>query len=264
MTTDPLMVAEALSLAAGAFFFITWLGLGVTLLLLPDADGFHLLLAPAVGLSITVLGFQWLTFAVPPYVAALLVLAALTPVTAIVVWRRRHRLLQRSRDLIGVAFTMSVFFVALSQVVVQRGFFTLGGFPSDNVFIYTQAAQYLRDHPMPALMHTPDVQNPGSYYLLTTGPSFPNTVGAADAALSVLSGWPVYALFDLVIALGLALVVGPLWFFVRAALGGSWLTAAAAGALLATNQLMYWVIGLGFQQESLALPIFVAGLATLT
>jgi hypothetical protein len=261
--TPFIMGAEALVLTAGAFLFLTFLGLGITELLLPEGDGLQPLLAPAVGLAILVLGIQSLTFLVPSYVAALLLLAALSPITLIVVWRRRRALLARSRDLIGAGLATPLFFVALFQVVLQRGFFTLGGFPSDNVFIYIQAAQYLRDHPMPAVLHRLSLENPGSYYLVSTGPSFPNSVGGVDAALSVLGGWPVYTLFDQVNALGLALIVGPLWFFVRAGLGGSWLAAAASVALLATNQLLYWVIGLGFQQESLALPIFVAGLGIL-
>src|SRR5258708_12666213 len=76
----------------------------------------------------------------------------------------------------------------------------------------------------------------------------------------MLSGWPVYVLFALINALALAITIGPVWFFVRVGLGASWPTAAAAGALLGTNQLLYWVMGNGFQQESLALPVFIAGL----
>jgi hypothetical protein len=85
-------------------------------------------------------------------------------------------------------------------------------------------------------------------------------VGPIDAAASVLSGWPVYQLFDLINALALAITVGPVWFLIRFGLGASWLTALAAAALLGSNQLLYWVIGNGFQQECLALPILVAGL----
>jgi len=155
---------------------------------------------------------------------------------------------------------MLAFFVALLAIDIPRGYLTLGGFPSDNVFIYAQSAQYLLDHAMPLPHQALTVASPGSVSLATGGIAFPNSVGAVDAAASVLSGWPVYALFDLINALALAITVGPVWFFVRAALGASWAVAVAAGALLSTNQLLYWVIGNGFQQESLALPIFTAGL----
>jgi hypothetical protein len=252
------MAAEAIAFAVGALIFLTVIGLGLTTLFLP-ADGFELLLAPAAGLAAIALGFQWLTFLVPPYVAALVMFAALGALSAVVVWRRRKKLIARWPDLLGAGAVTLAFFVALIQIDLQRGFFTLGGFPSDNVFIYVQAAQYLLDHAMPLPHHVLNLANPGSVYLTNIGPAFPNSVGPIDAAASVLSGWPVYALFDLINGLALAITVGPVWFLVRSGLGASWWVAAAAGVLLACNQLIYWVIGNGFQQESLALPIFIAG-----
>jgi hypothetical protein len=254
-----LVASEALAFGVASLIFLTIVGLGITELLLP-AEGFQMLLAPAVGLAVLALGFQWLAFFVPPFVAALVVVVAFGALTAVVVWRRRTKLLARWPDLVGAAVLLLAFFVALLAIDIARGYFTLGGFPSDNVFIYAQSAQYLLDHAMPLPHQALSVVSPGSVSLATGGIAFPNSVGAVDAAASVLSGWPVYALFDLINALALAITVGPVWFFVRAALGASWPVAAAAGGLLATNQLLYWVIGNGFQQESLALPIFSAGL----
>jgi len=255
-----LVASEAVAFGAGALIFLTFIGLGLTELLLP-AEGFQLLLAPAVGLAVLALGFQWLTFVVPPFVAALIVFAGFGAVSVLVVRRRRTNLLCRWPDLLGAAAVVLAFFLALIQIDLQRGFFTLGGFPSDNVFIYAQSAQYLLDHAMPLPHQVLSVVSPGSVSLATGGTAFPNSVGSIDAAASVLGGWPVYALFDLINALALAITVGPVWFFVRSSLGASWLVAAAAGALLAANQLLYWVIGNGFQQESLALPIFIGGLS---
>jgi hypothetical protein len=256
-----LMVIEAVTVGGAVVVFLALLGLGPTALLLPDPGGHQILLAPAVGLAVLSIAFQWLTPLMPSYQVALLAAAAMTPLTAVAGWRRRGSLLEGWRDLAGAAAVAIAFFVSLLQIVFQRGFFTLGGFPSDNVFIYVQAAEYLRDHPMPSPLHPPALDNPGSYYLITTGPSFPNSVGPLDAAASVLSGWPVYTLHEPVSALALALAVCPAWFLVRGGLGGSWLTALVAGVLLATNQLTYWTLGMGFQQESLALPLFVAGAA---
>ncbi len=254
------MVSEAIAFACGALIFLTVIGLGLTDLLLP-ADGFQLLLAPAVGLAVLALGFQWLTFVVPPHVAAVVVFVVFGGLTAAVVWRRRTKLLARWQDLLGGGAVSLAFFGALIQIDLQQGFFTLAGFPSDNVFIYIQTAQYLVDHSMPLPHQVLSLVSPGSV-ILATGTEFPNSVGTIDAAASVLSGWPVYQLFDLINALALAITVGPVWFLVRSGLGASWWTAAVAGALLATNQLLYWVIGMGFQQESLALPVFIAGLGS--
>jgi hypothetical protein len=261
LLTILLLVTEAVALAIGMLIFLTLLGLGVTLLLLPAAGGYQLLLAPAVGLALVTLGFQWVTPFIPaPWVLVLLGVV-IGPSTIWVGWRNRTLLVDRWRDLAGATLVALAFFIALLQIVFQRGFFTMGEFPSDNVFIYVQAAQYLRDHPMPSPLQGPTLHNPGSFYLVSTGPSFPNSVGQVDAALSVLTGWPVYTIHEPVTAMALALTIGPVWFLVRSALGGSWLTALIAGALIVTNQMSYWTIGLGFQQESLALPLFVSGLA---
>jgi hypothetical protein len=254
-----LVASEALAFGIAALVFLTIVGLGITELLLP-AEGLQMLLAPAAGLAILALGFQWLVFVIPPFVAALVVFVAFGAVSAVVVWRRRTKLLARWPDLLGAAVLLVAFFVALVMIDLPRGYLTLGGFPSDNVFIYVQAAQYLLDHAAPLPHQHLSLTSPGTAYLITTGTALPNSVGSIDAAASVLSGWPVYALFDLINALALAITVGPVWFFVRATLGASWPTAAAAGALVGTNQLLYWVMGNGFQQESLALPVFIAGL----
>src|SRR6266446_7004503 len=209
------MVSEAIAFACGALIFLTVIGLGLTDLLLP-ADGFQLLLAPAVGLAVLALGFQWLTFVVPPHVAAVVVFVVFGGLTAPVVWRRRTKLLARWQDLLGGGAVSLAFFGALIQIDLQQGFFTLAGFPSDNVFIYIQTAQYLVDHSMPLPHQVLSLVSPGSV-ILATGTEFPNSVGTIDAV---------------------------------------------ARALLASNQLLYWVIGMGFQQESLALPVFIGGLGS--
>ena len=252
------LAVEALALGALILAFFTVLGLGVTTWLLPGTR--HLLVAPAVGLALLALGFQWLTFVVPPFIPAIAAFIALAPLTALMGWRRRGALLLHWPDVIGAGSIAVIYFLALLQIVIQRGILTLGSFPADNVFIYVQAAQYLRDHPIPSSAQAAAVANPGSFYLTTIGPSFPNSVGAIDAAASVLAGLPVYVVFDPISALALAMTAGPVWYFVRENLGGSWWAAAAAAALLATNQLLFWVIGVGLQQECLALPIFATGL----
>jgi hypothetical protein len=253
-----LLTLETLAFGVAVLAFLTMIGLGITEYLLP-VEGMQLLLAPAVGLAALMLGFQWLSIFVPPFVVALIVAVATAPLTALFAWRRRAALLTRWRDLAGAGSIAAVYYVAVLQVVIQRGALTLGSFPADNIFIYAQAGQYLRDHPMPSVLHGVDVASPGSFYLTSVGLSFPNSVGPIDAAASVLTGLPVYAVFDPLNALGLAITIGAVWVFARDGLGGSWWAAAVAGALLATNQLLYWVTGVGLQQESLALPIFTTG-----
>ena len=258
MPTTLLLTFEALALGAALLVFFALLGLGLTELLLP-VDGLHLLLAPAVGVAALALAFQWMSILVPPHLVALTLAVVLIPLTAAMGWRRRSILVSRWRDLAGAGAVAAVYYVALLQIVIERGVLTLGSFPADNIFIYVQAGQYLRDHPMPSALHGVAVASPGSFYLTSVGLSFPNSVGPIDAAASVLTGLPVYAVFDPLNALGLAITVGTVWAFVRNGLGGSWWAAAAAAGLLATNQLLYWVIGVGLQQECLALPIFTTG-----
>src|ERR1700680_3513880 len=253
-----LLTLETLVLGVAVLAFLTIIGLGITEYLLP-VEGMQLLLAPAVGLAALMLGFQWLSIFAPPPVIAIVVLIVLAPLSAVIGWRRRPVLLSRWRDLAGAGAVAAVYYVALLQVVIQRGALTLGSFPADNIFIYAQAGQYLRDHAMPSALHGVDVASPGSFYLTSVGLSFPNSVGPIDAATSVLTGLPVHAVFDPLNALGLAITVGVVWVFVRDGLGGSWWAAAIASALLASNQLLYWVAGVGLQQESLALPIFTTG-----
>ena len=257
-TVEIFLEVTVLGLAIAAF--LTVIGFGITELML-QAEGRQILLAPVVGLAVLMLGFQWISFVAPPVAAAVAVFVATAPLSAVIAWRRRGMLMAAWRDLAGAAVFSGAFYIALMQIVVQRGFVTLASFPADNIFIYAQAAQYLREHPMPSTFHGPDISNPGSFYLISVGPSFPNSVGAIDAAASVLSGRPVYAVFDPLSAVALALTVGVAWYFVRIHFGGSWISAVAAAALIATSQLLYWVIGVGLQQECLALPIMTAGIA---
>ena len=255
------MTAEALAFALGVLIFLTLIGLGLTELMLPQAEGFSPLVAPAVGLAVSAIAFQWLSFLLPPFLVAVIVLIAFGSLSLVIAWRRRANLFGRKYDLLAATAATLTFYIAILQIVIQRGFFTLGGLASDNVFIYTQAAQYLRDHPIPSALHPLTLHNPQSFYFVSSGvTAFPNSVGQIDAASSVLSGWPVYAVFDPLSSLCVALAIGPLWFLVRVGLGGSSWTAAAAAAVLATNQLTYWLVGSGFQQEAEALPVLLAAL----
>lgn len=260
--TALLMSAEAILFAAGVVTFLTVVGFGLTELLLPKADGFGLLLAPVVGLAVSALGFQWLSELAPPFMVAVFVLVVFGALSLVVGWRRRATLTVRVPELLGATASILAFYLALLQIVIQRGYFTLGGLASDNAFIYVQAAQYLRDHPIPSALHAVGLENPGSLYFASSGVTFfPNSVGQIDAAASVLSGWPVHVVFDPLSALCVALAIGPVWFLVRVGLGGSLWTGLAAAAVLATNQLMYWLVGSGYQQEAEALPVFLAALA---
>jgi hypothetical protein len=254
------MVVEAIGFDAILLAFLIVLGLGVTELLASSAAGFQLLLAPVVGLAILELGFEWLTSALTPSLVLLIVTVPFGALTAVMVWRRHGALLRQWRDLIAAAVATLTFYVALLAIVFARGFFTLAGWSSDNVFIYIPSAQYLLNHRMPAPFQAPALQNPGSWFLAFNGTAFPGTTGSIDAAVSGIIHWPLHALFDPLNAFCLALTVASVWFFVRVGVGASLGTAAAAALLLMTNQFMYWTLGSGFHQEAQALPIFTAAL----
>ena len=253
-----LLVLETLGFALGAVAVLSAIGGGVTMLLLRD-DRWCLLLAPAVGAGVLTVGFQFLTYVTPPHVVAVVVFVLGAALTSIVVLRRPPA--RPAFDEIGGALAITLAFcLALMGIVIGHGFSTLGSFPSDNIFIYVQAGQYLKDHSSP-LLTGPAVANPGGYVVAVTGWSLPNSKGVFDAAASILTGLPVYAVFDLVDAIAIAITVGAAWFFVRSGLGGSRATGLLAAVLVATSQMLFWVHGNGFQQESIATPIFSSGLA---
>lgn len=253
---------ESLAFGAGMVLVLGVLGYGVIRILLPQ-DGSGILLAPGVGLALLALGFQWLTFVVRPSIAAVVVFCVLAPISGFVVIRLSRDSPVAWGEVAGAAGIAAAYFVALSQIVTRRGVLTLGSFPGDNIFIYTPAAEYLRNHASPLGPFGTSVSDPGSWYLVTVGPSFPNSVGPLDAAVSALTTLPVHAVFDLISAVGLAITIGPTWFFLRSNLNAAPWVAAAGCALLATNQLLYWIIGLGLQQECLSLPIFTTALCSV-
>ncbi len=260
---DLLTALELLGFGAAALLVLVVVGAGVTKVLLPD-DPRALLIAPAAGLGTLVVGFQVLTYVVPPPWGAAVVIAVTGALTARVGWRARSTLFAAGWELAWAGGLTLLFFLTLVQIDVQRGFLTLGGIASDNLFAYVPAGEYLRSHPTPYLFQSLATLNPGTFTLTVTGPQIPNSKGVFDAAAGVLGGLPTYAVFDPVNAIAVAVTVGPTWYFVRSVLGGSSLVAAVASVLLATNQLLYWVVGNGFQQECLALPVFTAGLAVAT
>jgi len=89
-----LMLLAAVAFAGGSVLVLIGVGLAITEWALP-VEGLKILLAPAVGLAVLDLGFQWATFFVPAYVALLIVVVISFPAAAWTLWRRR-----------GVLFTM--------------------------------------------------------------------------------------------------------------------------------------------------------------
>src|SRR3984893_14521006 len=128
-----LLTLETLAFGVAVLAFLTIIGLGITEYLLP-VEGMQLLLAPAVGLAALMLGFQWLSIFVPPFVVALVVAVVTAPLTALFAWRRRAALLTRWRDLAGAGAIAAVYYVAVLQVVILGGALTLGSFPGDHIF----------------------------------------------------------------------------------------------------------------------------------
>jgi hypothetical protein len=217
-----------------------------------------------VGLALAGIGFQLLTPLLPPGITVLVLLVPLGGFSLLTGWRRRTVLVSGIRQYLGeIAFTAAsglTLYLGLLVHVFGARFFTLAGWPSDNVFLYAPAAEFLKTHAFNALSPLSLVNNPVTVYLGSALRVFPNSVGSPDAAVSALSGWPVIALFDPLSALFWALIV-PATYVLLGWLGLSRPARIAAVLLLMANQLLFWVMGLSTQQEMQAMPIFMAALA---
>jgi len=257
------MILQASWFALEVLVLLSLLGFGLTVWLLPEA-GIGMLLTPMVGLAVAGVGFQLFTPIVSPWITLLLLLVVLGGFSLWTGWRRRTVMFAGIRQYLGeIAFTaaagLTLYLTLLAHVFGAR-FFTLAGWPSDNVFLYAPASEFLKTHAFNALNPLTVVNNPVTVYLGAALRVFPNSVGPIDAAISTLSGWPVIALFDPLSALFWALVV-PAMYVLLGWLGLSRPARIAAVLLLIANQLLFWVMGLSNQQEMQAMSIFMAALA---
>ena len=257
------MVLQASWFALEVLVVLSLLGFGLTAWLLPEG-AIGLLLTPVVGLALAGIGFQLFTPFVPPWLTLLVLLVPLGGFSLWMAWRRRIALVSGLRRYLGeIAFMAAAglgLYLALLVHVFGARFFTLAGWPSDNVFLYAPASEFLKSHAFNALNPLSVVNNPVTVYLGAALRVFPNSVGPIDAAISAVTGWPVIALFDPLSALFWALAV-PATYVLLGALGLSRPARIAAVLLLIANQLLFWVMGLSNQQEMQAMPIFMAALA---
>ena len=257
------MILQASWFALDVLVILSLLGFGVTAWLLPQ-PGIGMLLTPVVGLALAGIGFQLLTPILPPWTTLLVLLVLLGGFSLWMAWRRRTPVVHGIRQYLGeIAFTFAAgltLYLALLVHVFGARFFTLAGWPSDNVFLYAPASEFLKTHAFNALNPLSVVNNPVTVYLGAALRVFPNSVGPIDAAISTLTGWPVITLFDPLSALFWALAV-PATYVLLGALGLSRPARVAAILLLIANQLLFWVMGLSNQQEMQAMPIFMAALA---
>jgi hypothetical protein len=257
------MILQASWFAIEVLVLLSLLGFGLTAWLLPQ-PGIGMLLTPVVGLALAGIGFQLFTPIVPPWITLLVLLVLLGGFSLSMAWRRRAVLVSGIRQYLGaIAFTAAAgltLYLALLVHVFGARFFTLAGWPSDNVFLYAPASEFLKTHAFNALNPLSVVNNPVTVYLGAALRVFPNSVGPIDAAISAVSGWPVMALFDPLSAFFWALAV-PAMYVLLEWLGLSRPARIAAVLLLIANQLLFWVMGLSNQQEMQAMPIFLAALA---
>ena len=257
------MILQASWFALEVLVVLSLLGFGLTAWLLPEA-GIEMLLTPVVGLAVVGIGFQLFTPIALPSITLLVLLLLLGGFSLWMAWRRRQALAEAIRKYLAeIAFTAAAgltLYLALLVHVFGARFFTLAGWPSDNVFLYAPASEFLKTHAFNALNPLSVLNNPVTVYLGSALRVFPNSVGPIDAALSVLTGWPVIALFDPLSALFWALAV-PATYVLLGALGLSRPARMAAVLLLVANQLLFWVMGLSNQQEMQAMPIFMVALA---
>ena len=134
---------EELAFGAAMAAALLAVGAGVTRLLLPNEPR-ALLIAPAAGLAIMVVAFQFLTFVVPPFVTAALVVVAGAVVTAAVYWRRRATTAWDGWDLAAAGAIGLAFFVGLMQMDMARGYLTLGGLVAALLVVGLFAPAWLR------------------------------------------------------------------------------------------------------------------------
>ena len=259
------MMLQASGFALAMLVIVTLIGFGVTAWGFVDGD-LELLVVPIVGLAVTAVGIQLLTPVLPPWLTLVLLLAAFGIFSGLTAWKKRaplRKALRRQWLEIGAVLAAALLlYQALLAYVFAARFFTLAGWPSDNIEFYAPAGQYLGNHAFNANQPLAIVDNPTTRYLARAASEFPNSVGSLDGALSFLSRWEVHRLFDPLDAFLYALVVPATYVLLRQ-LGVSRAARAAAILLLIANQLLFWVMGLGFQQEMEAMPIFIASLALL-
>lgn len=256
------MMLQATVFGLGVLVAFCLLGFGLTAWMLPDARMW--LATPIVGLATAAIGFQLLTPILPPWVTLLVLLVGLGPFSVRSAWRERAQFIGviRTHAAEG-AFTMAagfILYLGLLAHVFGASFFTLAGWPSDNIFLYAPAAEFLRTHAFNAAHALSLVDNPTTRYLAVAATIFPNSVGPLDGATSVLSGWQVAALFDPLSAVLYALVV-PATYLLLSLMGVSRTARIVGILLLIANQLLYWVMGNAFQQEMEAMPVFIGSLA---
>lgn len=258
------MVAQALLFAAVALFIFVVIGYGIVALLDPDLDGPTLLLVPTVGFAALNVGFGWLLPVLSAGAIVTLFAAVLGLLSAWTAWRRWATLkaaCRPNRPAFGLtAAIATMMYLGLLLPNFAFGTFALTGPISDSTYLYAPVGEYLRTHPMP-VRRPLELTNPGSVYLVNYVMLFPNGVGAIDGGLSAISGWPVYAAFSLINALFLALLVPTTYALLTGGLHLSRAVAIVAVAFVASHQLLFWVIGMGFQQHISTSALIVTGLA---
>jgi hypothetical protein len=259
------MMLQATAFALEALAIFTLVGFGLTAWTLDDL-GLELLAVPVVGLAITFVAFQLLTPFVPPPVTLLVLVVTLGSLSLWNAWQRRAALLAGIRrhwiEIVVLSAAGLLFYLALLAHVFAAGFFTLAGWPSDNIFSYAPAGEFLRTHAFMPSDPLALVDNLLTRFLARASIAFPNSFGPIDGAMSALTGWPVHALIDPLDAFLYAQVV-PTTYLLLIRLKFPRQVAIAAVVLLMANQLVFWVMGNVFQQEMLAMPIFIGSLGLL-
>lgn len=258
------MTASAVSVGVEMLVALAVVGFGLCALAMPRQVLRPLLFAPLAGLAVTMLANQWLTWFLPAPAALMLVLAGGGALTVAQVWRLRGVATAAWPDwrfpAVMAAFGIAAYTATLAYVL-RRGSFTLAGFPSDPVHLYAPSAQWFIGHAFRPGAPV-DVTSPILSYLdKLASRALPGSVGTLDAGLSVLTGWPVHALFDPLNALLMVLTAGATALLVWAGVGLSRWTAAIAFAAVTVSALLQWAVVSGYQQELEALPVLYGGLA---
>lgn len=251
------MIAQALVLFVEVLAVFSLIGYGVVALLLPDMEGYELLLMPAVGWAVAVIACQWFTTWVAPPVILGMLTGGFGLLSLTLLWCNRACLMaklraQRFALLLTLLGAVGVYLTQLIFVFHVRRF-GFDGVGADAPWYYAQASAYLTHHTFPTFSTQPLARDGGPsdfslQIILLLRNAFP-AIGQLDAALAGITRWPVHAIIEPLGAFCIAFALLPLYALCAYGLSLSRRVTIAVIALFLTNQFNIWVLGMDFVQH---------------
>jgi hypothetical protein len=258
------MVAGVTVLGIEILFLLTMIGFGLAALAMPRRVGRPLLFAPIVGLGVALLANQWLTWFVPAPAALLLAVIGGGGLSLVKAWRLRLEwapFTSRWRLWAGAAAIGGAWYLVGLGFLFRAGTFTLADYNSDAIKLYAPTAMWYTTHPYRPGARLPVTDPIVSYMSHFATPMMPGSVGTVPAGLSVLTGWPIHALFDPLQVLLLLLIAVATAALVHVGAGFSRGTALVAFAVVPASALLEWAVLSTYQQQLETMVLIYGGLA---